>query len=288
MKLARAIAASAGLALVAWFPACQSPTEITFVLTTDQPCASLGGTAISVGVLGTELDRKPATTVSKTCDDATHSLGKLVVTPSGASNAEVAARIVVGVGKSAEQCIVDGFVGGCIVARRALRFIPHTPLTVAVALEKACLDNPCAPTQTCSRGACIDAHAQDCQGSACDGGTPQGAWVALPNQSFVMGKYRHFGFLQNGEAWFSGGLDPIAPFATDTVRYAPATKMWSYSGPSNTFTTQSHRPISPTEKGFITWGGDPATREGARFRRHLRGRGPAHQIGGVSFPGPAG
>src|SRR5439155_1284504 len=71
-------------------------------------------------------------------------IGALVVVPNGDNGAEVGIRVVSGLnGKSADACVSDSFRGGCIVARRALNFVPHASLRVPVVMRDACIDVPC-------------------------------------------------------------------------------------------------------------------------------------------------
>lgn len=140
--------------------ACREPTEVRVELDTDAKCSDVIGTTITTGELeGLEL-RPPATATSK-CDIATGRIGSLVIIPEAEKDGDFAIRIVTGFYKTPEECVEDGYVGGCIVARRALSFIPHTPIELPITLEAACIDVPCEATQTCRRGTCVDAHLPD-------------------------------------------------------------------------------------------------------------------------------
>jgi hypothetical protein len=79
--------------------------------------------------------------------------------PSGPLDDTVSLRVVLGVGRSADDCVArDGGAAdynGCIVARRTLRYLPHTPLTLPIVLRKACEGKAC-PGQTCVQGQCVD------------------------------------------------------------------------------------------------------------------------------------
>ncbi|HEY1956987.1 MAG TPA: hypothetical protein VGH28_15315 [Polyangiaceae bacterium] len=154
-------------------PACMAPTEISFVITTDLPCSAIVSTAVSVGALGPALDAKAPDSVSTVCQNG--SLGTLVVTPTGSRDEELAARIVTGTnGTSAETCIQNGFAGNCIVARRSLHFIPHTPTVVNVQMQAACVNDDCDPLSTCDKGSCVSPDA-DCDGGPCgDAQAPPG------------------------------------------------------------------------------------------------------------------
>ena len=146
------LAALVGVALA---PACQDPTEITVSITTDAKCTDIDGVSFSLGVLGPGLDQKPASSVAVSCDQATGRVGAVVVIPSGSRNDEIAFRVTAGFGKPVDQCVAP-FGPGCIVARRSLRFIPHTPLFVPVKLSVSGAGIPCDATSTCQAGTCVD------------------------------------------------------------------------------------------------------------------------------------
>ncbi len=169
-----AAALLAGFALTA---SCRDPTEIVVRISTDAKCGDIHGVALATGTLGDALDGKPASTVSMACDPATGHLGTVVLLPSGADDTEVDFRVTAGFGQSVEACKAP-FGPGCIVARRALRYIPNTPLYVPVTLSVSCNGVPCGATSTCQNGACVDPHVDPTQctdPSGCDvadGGTP--------------------------------------------------------------------------------------------------------------------
>lgn len=147
---------------------CRSPTQVTFEVTTDIACAEHRGTTLTVGRLS-EIDARPISSTRAECDPRTGRIGSVVIVPSGDNDQEIAARFVLGIGKSPERCVDDGFTGGCIVARRALRFIPHEPLVVAVPLRNECRDVVCPSGQTCVRGACVGAKIENPGGCVGDG-----------------------------------------------------------------------------------------------------------------------
>jgi hypothetical protein len=173
-----------------------APTEITIAMTTDVPCAQVTETSIAVGDL-VGLEARPPAASSTICDAATGTIGTLVIVPSGAKDELVALRVVLGIGRTADQCVADGYKG-CIVARRAMHFLPHVPLKLPIALRTSCLGVVCAPTETCVQGDCASATIEDatrCASSssadACgdglllgqaDGGTPppDGRGDAMP------------------------------------------------------------------------------------------------------------
>ena len=158
--------ASALLALLA--AACRNPTQITFDVTTDVPCNQLGDTQVTAGTLDVLDKGLPPTTTAPQCKVEGH-VGSFVVVPSGSDdNAQVAIEVVAGVNESTNFCGTDP--SKCIVAKRALRFIPHTPLTVTLGLDSACAGVVCPGVQTCVDGACKSALISDpgqCTGAGC-------------------------------------------------------------------------------------------------------------------------
>jgi len=170
----RALVASVGLACTG----CLTATEISVEVTTDVPCNDTGvqSTTISVGQLGPGLDERPAAASQTRCTDGY--IGALVVVPSGANDEAVAFKVTTGVGKSADQCPAAGGPG-CIVARRALRFLPHTRLDVPVAMRGSCVGVVCDPTSTCVMGACVPATVSDPSSCAAPGGCGEGALLSI-------------------------------------------------------------------------------------------------------------
>src|SRR5688572_14404511 len=165
---------------------CRDPTQITLEVSTDAACPDVGNTTITVGRLG-EVEDKPATTSTDRCRDDGR-VGTLVVVPSGDKDEEVTIRLVTGIKKTAEQCVLDGYKGGCIVARRAVRFVPHTPLLVPVEMSIDCLDIPCETTETCFKGSCIPANTSCNDTGTCvppnpDGGAVDAGIDITPDQS---------------------------------------------------------------------------------------------------------
>jgi outer membrane protein assembly factor BamB len=166
--------------------ACRTATEVTIDVTTDIACVDARGSSVTVGRLGSDggIEDKPAASTSMRCDAGR--LGALVIVPSGASDDEVAFKIVMGFTRQVESCVVP-YGKGCIVARRALRFLPHAGVTVPVVMRSSCDGIACRESETCVRGECRDARIPDasqCGGAGCgeerlaaiggDGGVPDG------------------------------------------------------------------------------------------------------------------
>jgi hypothetical protein len=147
-------------ASVAAVLACEDPTEVTLVLTTDVPCSMLEGTTITVGTADA-LEDKDLVADTSACDpDASglSSIGTFVVVPSHGRSDAFAVRVVSGVGRQAHDCAPGGQTPdytNCIVARRELTFVPHTPLTLPIVMRKDCENRACGAQQTCVDGECV-------------------------------------------------------------------------------------------------------------------------------------
>ncbi|MGH7270325.1 MAG: hypothetical protein ACREJ3_07815, partial [Polyangiaceae bacterium] len=141
--------------------------------------------SIAVG-LASDVEVKAPVTITSSCDQngsGDHDIGTFVVAPSSGSSDGFAIRIVSGVGKAVADCSPADNYSGCIVARRELSFVPHTPLTLPIAMRLDCLDVPCIPGESCVLGVCKSAtiiSPASCEGSGCaeqtlssvDGGPP--------------------------------------------------------------------------------------------------------------------
>jgi hypothetical protein len=160
-----------GAAIVAVMPAlaCEQPTEVTLVLTSDVPCAtlSMNETSITLGSAA-DIETKLPVTVTGSCDPGTGTIGTFVVIPGSSNDASFAVRVVSGVDTPVGNCAAPDYTG-CIVERRELTFIPHTPLTLPIAMDLDCVNVSCLPNTTCYRGACVSSMVPDpaaCSGAA--------------------------------------------------------------------------------------------------------------------------
>ena len=166
-RSAAALGATAALLAVA-IASCRDPTEVTLEITTDQPCGVLEGVAITTGTLDS-VGTQAAATVTRTCTATPTggSFGTLVLTPSGAKDERFAVQVTGSIVVPVETCSSGTPVGphalgtGCIVARRAMPFLPHTRLYLPIELRKGCLDVSCKPEETCNDGACVTATIPD-------------------------------------------------------------------------------------------------------------------------------
>lgn len=154
---------------VAGVAACLRPTQVTVVISTDLPCQQYRGIALTVGRLGADLEGRVPSVTSTSCDAQGH-IGSVVVVPSEGDSDEIAVRVVAGNARDPELCVAPGYGPQCIVARRALRYIPHTPLTVPIVMRVSCDGIACSPNETCVFGLCRSAvipRPEDCEGDGC-------------------------------------------------------------------------------------------------------------------------
>ena len=153
---ARRLSCCVALLLATATTGCRDATYVTLELQTDAKCVDLTATSVAVGA-PSEIESLSATTTTRHCEsDGT--IGSLVIVPSDDKDARFGIRVVAGVGKDPDDCAASGYLGGCIVARRTLRFVPHTALKLPVELTLDCLDIPCGALETCSHGTCVPAE----------------------------------------------------------------------------------------------------------------------------------
>ena len=157
------------LALATTLLGCREPTQITVVVTSDVACAENEGTAITVGEHGDLEDRPPSATTLE-CAGSSPRIGSLVVVPSGDKDDEVAIKVALGVNGTVDECVSPPYADHCIVARRLLRYLPHTKLELPIAMRRECRGVFCDPNTTCVLGQCVSAEVSpdECTGSGCD------------------------------------------------------------------------------------------------------------------------
>jgi hypothetical protein len=139
---------------------CRPPTEVTLEITTNVNCLELQGTAIIVGTPD-DIETKDPATQTESCSDG--NIGSIVLVPGADRTKPFAIKVVTGVNVLAEDCVQDPMPAGskpgkagCIVSRRVLGFVPHTPLIVPILLRQSCLGVVCPAGETCTEeGACI-------------------------------------------------------------------------------------------------------------------------------------
>jgi alpha-tubulin suppressor-like RCC1 family protein len=146
--------------------ACLAPTQFRVALTTDLDCARLETVELYTGPRG-GVDRTAPRAVISRAECTGPDLGNIVVAPSGARDARVQIEVVLHT-KPGVVCVPDAagkLPDSCLVARRALAFIPHTPLELPIQLDAACLgvrcDDVAGAPQTCLSGKCVPAELTD-------------------------------------------------------------------------------------------------------------------------------
>ena len=133
---------------------CRGATQIELEVTTDFACRDLAEVTIAVGPPGAAgVESAPPTVATTQCDPTTGRVGSLVVVPSGARNDPLGVRVVGRVGP--DPCDPPAYGPKCIVARRALRFVPHESLVLPVLLRASCEGVPCGVDETCANGECV-------------------------------------------------------------------------------------------------------------------------------------
>lgn len=158
--LVLALAVAPALGLVA--SACREPTQISIELTSNA-CASLTETGIAVGPPGA-LGVGTFSATQAGCPSA-GVIGSIALTPSGKRDDVVAIEVTAGLGKSPSACVRAD--PKCIVARRVVGFIEHTPLVLPIALDLSCAGVACDdPSTTCLAGACVPAKVE-CPTTTC-------------------------------------------------------------------------------------------------------------------------
>jgi hypothetical protein len=153
---------------------CRSPTEVVVLLTTDVPCPSVTETSIAAGAPGAVGTTPGATTPGCNADG----IGTIVLVPSDGKGDPFGIEVVTAVGVPLDTCSAEHVGPQCIVARRKMAFIPHTPLTLPIAMRAACLGKTCDPDSTCVAGRCVSAYV-DPEGCTAPGGCDESTLAKL-------------------------------------------------------------------------------------------------------------
>ncbi|MDB4936859.1 MAG: putative secreted protein [Labilithrix sp.] len=176
----------------AWVMSCYSATEIQLAIETDVPCDVVRAHGIAV-FIGASSEIAAASAPVATTTECTPGpngavVGTLSIVPSGDRGERVFIDVVAGFDKDVARCTAD--TPGCIIARRAPRFIPHTAVRLPVHLSQVCARVHCEKNETCEQGVCVGVDTCDTAGcgstaakaddasvidaradAACDGGT---------------------------------------------------------------------------------------------------------------------
>jgi hypothetical protein len=138
---------------------CRTPTAMTVHVVTDVPCARQRGVVVAAAS-PQEYERLPPVGRSQQCVPMANGLfdmGTIVLVPPDDGDDRVGIRAVLGATRDVESCTFENGYAGCIVARRILRYLPHTELTIDLLLGQDCLDVPCDADTTCIRHGCVGA-----------------------------------------------------------------------------------------------------------------------------------
>ncbi len=101
-----------------------------------------------------------AVTTTTVCDPGSKRIGSLVVVPADSDDAALAVKVVGAVGGQLEPCLTEPYPAHCIVTRRALRFLPQTPLLLPIVLRGGCAGVRCSHDHTCVQGHCVSASVE--------------------------------------------------------------------------------------------------------------------------------
>lgn len=185
---------------------CLEPTEMNVVIDTDIDCARLH--EVDVVASGPTAPVNPTANAVGTCVDS--KVGNIVLVPSD-PNTPVLVQVIAGVGNvSTATCLMDSATktatGGCVVARRAFRYLAHTPARLPITLYLKCVGVPCGATETCNQdGDCVSAQT-GCAGANCDvdASTPKDA-APLTAVQVAAGSDFSCALLSDGTVWCWGG-----------------------------------------------------------------------------------
>jgi outer membrane protein assembly factor BamB len=207
-------------------PNCAQPTEITLSLSTNVPCSQLTGVAIAVG-LPSEVETMAPATTAQSCSSS-GDIGTLVVVPAESKNESIEIQVIGGVNRDPTSCTAPAYGSGCIVARRSLTFIPHTPLVLDILLAQACNGVVCAADQTCVEGACTSSEVQNPGSCTASGACGQGTLEPTstppePPSPLVCGNTAG---LQSAAAWPMLGFCPTHIGRGPNVGAKTATLRW--------------------------------------------------------------
>ena len=155
-------------AMVVLASSCLEPTQITVVVSTDVDCAVVTKTQTEIAI-GTRasVDQGTGQNVTATTCAGTE-IGSIALVPSG-TNESVAVGVYLStkLGKPSYSCRANA--ADCIVARRVIGYVPHTPLTLPIHLSLSCLNVTCSSGQTCVDGRCTSdtIDTTRCAGGVC-------------------------------------------------------------------------------------------------------------------------
>ncbi|MDC3961527.1 hypothetical protein [Polyangium jinanense] len=144
---------------------CLDPTEAFVEISTNSSCGDLDSTGITAGLLG-EIETRPYGTTTSLCQNNGEIGSIVLLPPESEREAPFAFKVVGSLGAPVETaCVAPAYGPGCIIARRAMRFVPHNSFRVPVRLSQACAGVLCPEAQTCVDGTCQSATVDpiDCE-----------------------------------------------------------------------------------------------------------------------------
>lgn len=158
---------------------CLEPTEVFVTIRTTANCSDVNEVSILTGTLA-QINGPMTTTSTKACSDGRIGTIALVPPANDSMTDPAAIRVVLGLGKKTpDDCVKSSYTGGCIVARRAIRYITHKKLDLPIDLTLDCVDVPCDALTTCNKGRCVPADtACDTDAAGCDAGTTTSSAIA--------------------------------------------------------------------------------------------------------------
>jgi len=173
-------------ALALSFGGCHSEAYIELDVSTNVQCSDVGGTAVTVGVLGQIETRPPVASTDACGQDG--SIGTLTILPSVSEDDEVAIKVVMGLHQQGDACTPPAYKG-CIVARRVARFVPGRASRLSVEMDIPCKDVPCGELETCSHGRCVPVRCVDgdCEDADASVSDATGDQTVLPEASIDSG-----------------------------------------------------------------------------------------------------
>ena len=189
---------------------CLDPTEATVEISTNASCGDLDSTGITAGLLD-EIEVRAYGASTSLCENSGEIGSIVLLPPEGERQAPFAFKVVGSLGAFVEDaCIAPEYGPGCIVARRAMRFLPHNSFRVPVRLNQACAGVLCPEAQTCVDGTCVSATVDpiDCENDADCGpqaGIPPAWQKKLGGPGFQMA--RHLAQGDDGTLVVTGHFD---------------------------------------------------------------------------------
>ena len=162
---------------------CREATEIRLEMATDIPaCSNVNLTAIAAGRPG-DVGQRAFSAETDKCAPSNGEIGSLVLVPSEGDGDAVGVQAITALGQmTPASCRDSGFkvapgqIGGCIVQRRQLRFVPHKRLTLPITMDIDCVDVPCDEKTTCRNGACVPRDVPNPEECALPGGCGSGGF----------------------------------------------------------------------------------------------------------------